>query len=515
MDHDLLEIDIPRLLALYAAHRYTVTQVTQWYLDRIARYNPVYRPIVHLDAARALATARQEDAVAGKALHGPLWGIPIVIKDNTAVAGLITSDGWSGFNLPGKEFIPTVDAPIVANFRAAGAVLLGHSNMPDFAASDTTISSAGGRTGNAYDVRFSPGGSSGGTATAVAANLAVFGQGTDTGNSVRIPAAADSLVGLLPTRGLVSIAGIAPLDWLRDNTGPLARTVTDAAIALDVMAGNLQPDPLDFRTADRAARAQPLPYTAYLERGTLRGKRFGVPAFIFNPPPPLPNAVHNPDIWPLAPATRAAFLKALDQMRAAGATIVIDDQLLAPEFLNLQRTIDTDPYRADGMLAYLRHFGPPSYKTPPEFQLATGISFPARLLAYDDNIPQHTLATDSDRDATFFGPQQKTLAAYDAALARFHLDGFVYPALQMPPNDETPRPGQPESKGPHSSTGWVNFIGVPAIALPGGFYPDGLPFGIELSAARWHDGDLLGFAYAYEQATHNRRPPTLVIVRPR
>ena len=117
--------------------------------------------------------------------------------------------------------------------------------MPDFAASDTNRSTAYGRTGNAYDVRFSPGGSSGGTVTAVTANFALLGNGTDTGNSIRMPAATSAVVGVFPTRGLVSIAGIAPLDWLLDNTGPIARDVTDAAIALDVMAGQ---DPLDPRT---------------------------------------------------------------------------------------------------------------------------------------------------------------------------------------------------------------------------------------------------------------------------
>ena len=123
--------------------------------------------------------------------------------------------------------------------------------MPDLANSDTNRSSSFGRTGNAYDVRFSPGGSSGGVVTAVAANMAVLGNGTDTGNSIRMPAATSALVGVFPTRGLVSIAGIAPLDWLLDNTGPIARTATDAAIALAVMAGE---DPLDPRDG-RARRA--------------------------------------------------------------------------------------------------------------------------------------------------------------------------------------------------------------------------------------------------------------------
>ena len=175
-------------------------------------------------------------------VRGPLWGVPIVTKANTSIKGLVTTDGWEGYKIPGHELIAPKDATIITKLRAAGAIILGQTNMPDFAASDTNRSTAFGRTGNAYDVRFSPGGSSGGTVTAVTSNYAVLGNGTDTGNSIRMPSATSSVVGVFPTRGLVSIAGIAPLDWLLDNTGPIARDVTDAAIALSVMAGE---DPLD------------------------------------------------------------------------------------------------------------------------------------------------------------------------------------------------------------------------------------------------------------------------------
>src|SRR5262249_58442635 len=138
----------------------------------------------------------------------------------------------------------------------------GHTNRPDLAARDTNRSGSFGRRGNAYDVRFSPGGSAGGTVTAVTSNMAILGTGTDTGNSIRMPSATSSVVGIFPTRGLVSIAGIAPLDWLLDNTGPIARTVTDAAVALGVMAGE---DALDPRTVGSAAKAQVGPYTKYLK----------------------------------------------------------------------------------------------------------------------------------------------------------------------------------------------------------------------------------------------------------
>ena len=289
MDRDLMEISVPKLEALYARHTYTVTQVTQWYLDRIERYNGVYKAVERVDREGALSAAAAEDAEtpAKRKMHGPLWGVPIVIKENTSVKGLVTTDGWRGYLIPGHELVAPRDATIVAKLRAAGVIILGQTNMPDFAASDTNRSTAFGRTGNAYDVRFSPGGSSGGTVTAVTANLALLGTGTDTGNSIRMPSSTSAVIGVLPTRGLVSIAGIAPLDWLRDNTGPIARTVTDAAIALSVMAGE---DPLDFRTAGSAEKAQPGPYTQYLKADALRGKRFGVPAFILKDAPGLPAA---------------------------------------------------------------------------------------------------------------------------------------------------------------------------------------------------------------------------------
>src|ERR1700733_7753802 len=282
-DRDLFEITIPQLEQLYRSHKYTVTGVVRWYVARIQKYNGIYRAVQNLDLPGAFATAAREDneAKAGgiNFVRGPLWGVPIVTKANTSIKGLITTDGWKGYMIPGHELVAPKDATIIAKLRAAGAVILGQTNMPDYAASDTNRSTAYGRTGNAYDVRFSPGGSSGGTVTAVTANMAVLGNGTDTGNSIRMPSATSAVVGIFPTRGLVSIAGIAPLDWLLDNTGPIARNVTDATIALTVMAGD---DPLDPVTAGSEAKAQPGPYTQYLNPGALRGKRFAVPAFVLD-----------------------------------------------------------------------------------------------------------------------------------------------------------------------------------------------------------------------------------------
>lgn len=517
MDRDLLEVSVTKLHTLYRTHIYTVRQVTEWYLARIEKYNPTYKPVLELDREGALKRADQEDAevkspvaLAAKLKSQPLWGVPIVIKANTSIEGRITSDGWTGFMQPGHELIAPRDAQIVAHFKSAGAIILGHTNMPDFAASDTNNSSAGGRTGNAYNVRYSPGGSSGGTATAVAANLAVLGQGTDTSNSIRNPASTDSLVGFLPTRGLVSIAGIAPLDWLLDDTGPLARNVTDAAIALEVMAGE---DKLDDRTAGSAAKESPQ-FTRYLKADALKGKRFGVPSFILNNQGTALSSTGATRSLTLRPETKVAFLKAIEGLRAAGATIVEDDTILPSSFEALVRAISTGPYRAEGFEGFLRDFGPVEYKSPAAFEQATGQKLPGFLLGQGrGNAPatsQRRLEDDPKAKETFWDPQAKALSTYNETLERLHLDGMVYPALQMPPNDEiAPQPGGGPSTGPHSNTGWVNRIGVPAVVVPGGFYDDGLPFGLEISGKAWQDGALLGYAYAYEQTTHHRKPPVL------
>jgi Asp-tRNA(Asn)/Glu-tRNA(Gln) amidotransferase A subunit family amidase len=509
IERDLIEVDISRLRQLYATRKYTVTQVTRWYLDRIARYDRVYRAVWHVDAQGAMAAAAALDtAVRNDARRGPLWGVPIVIKANTSVKGLVTSNGWTGYLIPGHELVAPSDATIVSKLRAAGAIILGQTNMPDFAASDTTISSAFGRTGNAYDSRFSPGGSSGGTVTAAAGNFCVLGTGTDTGNSIRMPAATSALVGLLPTRGLVSIAGIHPLDWLLDNAGPIARNVTDVAIALDVMAGE---DPKDFRTRDSAKSRQPAPFTAYLKVDALRGRRFGVPAFTMRPPTPTST---RDDGSVLQPETRALFLKAVDELRAAGAEVVVDEAFLTSDFLGLVSTVNTQPYRGQGVEDFLRDYGPADYHSSLEYAQAVGSPLPlTRGSGGRAGSPneQRRLEGDPQADTTFFEPQRRVLSAYNDALDRLRLDGLVYPAIQMPPNDETlPLREGNRSFGPHSQTSWVNVIGVPAISVPGGFYANGLPFGIEMSAKRWRDGDLLGWAFAYEQATKHRRPPTLV-----
>ena len=527
-DRDLLDVTVPKLEQLYADKRYTVTQVVQWHLDRIDRYNGVYGAIETVLRVSALSEAARLDAAAakgGSAVRGPLWGVPIVIKANTSVQGQVTTAGWEGFTRPGHELIAPKDATIVARLRAAGAIIVGLANMPDLANSDTNRSSSFGRTGNAYDLRFSPGGSSGGVVTAVAANMAVLGNGTDTGNSIRMPAATSALVGVYPTRGLVSIAGIAPLDWLLDNTGPIARTVTDAAIALAVMAGKDALDP-----ATQFAPSTVRTATEGFATASLKGKRFGVPAFIMagsgvpfhgipaGVPEAAADSIRGAANMALRDDTRALFMQAIESLRAAGAEVVVSDSILPPSFAKLASRVSTYAYMRDGTDRFLAIFGPASYRSAAQYQQVVGAPLFVSSIGVEDNfrnmpgvrLDQRVLDTDADAERNFHTPRRAMLAEYIGTLDRLKLDGFVYPAIQMPPPDESmPQDGR-VSEGPHSATSWVNMIGVPAVVVSAGYYANGLPFGLELSARPWGDRELMGIAYAWEQATPPRRAPVLV-----
>jgi amidase len=532
IDRDLLDVTVPQLHRFYVDKKYTVTQVVQWHLDRIDRYNGVYGAIETVFRRDALADAARHDreATPGGDARTPLWGVPVVIKANTSIKGYVTSAGWEGFTREGHELVAPQDATVVTKFRSAGAIVVGHGNMPDLANSDTNRSSSFGRTGNAYDVRFSPGGSSGGVVTAIAANMAVLGNGTDTGNSIRMPAATSALVGVFPTRGLVSIAGIAPLDWLLDNTGPIARTATDAAIALAVMAGADPLDPPTMGSRDSVQRPALEPRLAADAVNALKGKRFGVPAFILagdgvpfhgiaaGVPEPAAEQLRAAANVPLRPETRAMFMKAVEALRSSGAEVFFDDNILPAAFAKTASRVSTYAYVQDGTNRFLAAFGPAAYHSAADYLRAVGAPlFPSSIgtergfqNAGGVRIEQRTLDADPDAERIYHVPRRAMLAAYLEPLDQRKLDGYVYPAIQMPPPDETMAQEGKLSDGPHSATSWVNMIGVPAVVVPAGFYASGLPFGLEFSARPWTDGELLAIAYAWEQATHLRKPPTLV-----
>jgi Asp-tRNA(Asn)/Glu-tRNA(Gln) amidotransferase A subunit family amidase len=276
------------------------------------------------------------------------------------------------------------------------------------------------------------------------------------------------------------------------------------------MAGE---DLRDFRTKDSTTQAQPGPYASFARTDALNGKRFGVPAFIVRA---ASGSATGDDALTLQPETRELFMKALDGLRAAGATVVFDDAILPASFLGLVHGVNTQPYRGEGTETFLRDYGPAEYHSAAEYAQAVGSPLPPMVRGVtaapqpSAANAQRVLENDPAAEATFWQPQRKALAAYEDALDRFQLNGMVYPALQMPPNDELlPLLEGRRSNGPHSQTAWVNPLGVPAVSVPGGFYANGLPFGLEFSARRWKDGDLMGWAFAYEQATKHRRAPVL------
>ncbi|HEX9577827.1 MAG TPA: amidase family protein, partial [Myxococcales bacterium] len=274
------EASVAQLQAAMAVGVLTSRELTQHYLDRIARYDkagPKLNAFLLLNP-RALAEADALDQErARKGARGPLHGIPVVLKDNMNTKDLPTTGGSIAF--AGAQ--PQEDAFVVAKLRQAGAVLLGKGNLHELARAGTTVSSLGGQTLNPYDLARTPGGSSGGPAAAVAANMAAVSLGSDTVNSIRSPASACDLVGLRPTRGLVSRSGIIPAALTQDMAGPITRTVADAAAVLEAIQGF---DPKDGTTD--AVRGKDLPdYAASLDKSGLRGARIGVLRSFFGQKP--------------------------------------------------------------------------------------------------------------------------------------------------------------------------------------------------------------------------------------
>ena len=310
----VVELTAERIAADYAAERYTAVDLTLAFLDRIGRYEDRYNAFISMNP-EALSIAEDLDLEYLRVgPRGPMHGVPVVVKDNIDYGGLVTTAGYSGFQSAagGIDMVPDDDAATVNRLREAGAIILGKTNLPDFAGDGTrTRSSVAGVTLNAYDVTRAPGGSSGGTATAVNASFAVLGLGTETGGSIQNPAAAQGLVGVKPTYGLVPLEGVVPIDGTyRDVVGPIARSVHDAAMALDVLAG---PTAEDLATFAAVGHIPDEGYLAALSTTALRGKRFGLVGMGWR------------ESWlPLEPETEALYRDAIEALRSRGAEVVED-----------------------------------------------------------------------------------------------------------------------------------------------------------------------------------------------
>jgi Asp-tRNA(Asn)/Glu-tRNA(Gln) amidotransferase A subunit family amidase len=477
----VVETTIREIHQAFRENRLTCEQLVNIYLQRIQKYDKstLLNAITAINP-KAIDRARQLDEEfrrTGKLR--PLHGITVVVKDNIETKDMPTTAGSEAL----KDFIPPDDAYIVRKLREAGAIILAKSNMAEWAFSPyITQSGTAGITRNPYDLNRVPAGSSGGTAAAVAANFVTVGLGTDTGNSVRGPSSHCCLVGLRPTLGLVSRDGIIPLYLRNDTAGPMCRTVEDVARILDVIAGY---DPADPLTA-MAKGKKPPSYTQFLDKNGLQGARIGVFRFYTD----LPTA----DLQVVA-----LFEKALEDMKKQGAVVI--DPFVIPYFGELTRNLWCDTFRYD-LNQYLQSLG----KSAPIKNLLEvynkglfSLYIRHRLVRALDQPSDKVPCQDIYHEPRNIAFRQAVLNA----MAEQGVDFIIYPTWNNPPR----KLGDLRSPAGDNSQLIPPHTGFPAITVPMGFTYKNLPAGIQIVGRLFSEPELIKVAYAYEQATHHRRPP--------
>src|SRR6266550_2933959 len=494
----LEEATISDLQTGMAAGRLTARSITKAYLDRIAeldRKGPTLRHVIETNPdALAIADALDRERKAGK-VRGPLHGIPILLKDNVDTADRMTTTAGS-LALAGS--IPLQDSFIAAKLRAAGAILLGKANLSEWANFRSTHSTSGwsgrgGQAKNPYVLDRNPCGSSSGSGGAVAANLCAAAIGTETDGSIVCPSSANGIVGIKPTLGLLSRSGIIPIAHSQDTAGPMTRTLRDAVIMLGVLAG---PDPADPATLASRARGQVTDYTKYLDPNGLRGARIGVPRAKF---------------FGYSDVTDKAINDAIAVMKAQGAVIVDPANIeTAGKFDDSEFDVLLYEFKAD-LNNYLASLGP---KAP--------VKSLQEIIAFND--------AHKDQEMPWFGQEIMTQAqakgplsekkyidelasnlkmsrtdGIDATINKYKLDALVAP---------TGGPAWPTDliNGDHFSGGSSTpaaVAGYPNINVPAGFSHN-LPIGISFFGRAFSEPALIRIAYAYEQATKHRKPPTFI-----
>ncbi|GLK17238.1 amidase [Herbiconiux flava] len=491
---DVVDLGISDVLAQLEAGTTTSVALTQEYLDRIAAYDDPYADQPGLAAVilanpEALATAAELDAerAAGE-LRGPLHGVPILVKDNYATFDMPTTAGSASLH----TYQTKVDSTAVERLRAAGAIIIAKTNMAEFAWHGTfTLSSERGRTNNPYNQLNSASGSSGGTGAAVAASYAPAGLGTDSCGSIVGPSAHQSLVGYRPTMGLTSVAGIVPLSVRQDVSGPMTKTVTDAALLMEVLAGY---DPADPQTVIANEQSTDR-YVEGLSDTALEGKRIGYVKWDFEEDPARPGLAE----------TTALVDQAVADLEAQGAEIVevpqfsrdfVSTVLKSGGWMDMQSSIDTFFATTDA--------------TWPE-GLAE-LTEPADALTFSDVIADGKSSLEQGDIDYFTSFPDFPNEAYETAVAeqdagkaamdRFFVDNDL-DALAMP------------TSATSATTDWAGTTfcdvgantGVPTVSLPAGFTSTGAAVGLELAAPRSADAALLAMSYDYEQATLHRVAP--------
>jgi Asp-tRNA(Asn)/Glu-tRNA(Gln) amidotransferase A subunit family amidase len=384
---------------------------------------------------------------------------------------------------------PPADAFVVGRLRKAGAIILSKSNMHEFALSGTTVSSLGGQTLDAYDPTRTPGGSSGGTGVAVAANLAIAGTGSDTVNSIRSPASANAVIGIRPTKGLLSRSGIMPVSETQDAIGLIARTVTDAARLLEVMAGYDQNDPSTAWSVGNT----PTGYVQFLKPYGLRGARIGL----------LKTMMGNGHEHQEVNGVMAAAIAAL---KGGGAEVIeVDAPALDANKLNTDNDVQKYEFKAL-MNAYLSTIPNAPAKSLAEI-IASGKFHKPSLEKFLLSAEGFANGMEEPDYKERLLRNQRTRQALVSVFAEHRLDALVYPLQKrlVVPLTEL---NQADRNGILASV-----TGFPAITVPAGFSqptataPLGVPVGMDILGRPWSEGRLIELAYGFEQAVHARKPP--------
>ena len=481
---------LSQLAADIQAKTITSEALTQAFLDRIAAVDdggPTLNAVLALNP-NALADAKALDAelAAGKS-RGPLHGVPVLLKDNIETAELATTAGSLALqdNKTGR------DAPLVARLRAAGAVILGKTNLSEWAnfrsnGSSSGWSAVGGLTKNPHVLDRNACGSSSGSGAAMAAGLAGATVGTETDGSIVCPSSNNGVVGLKPTVGLIPRTYIVPISATQDTAGPMALSVTDAAIMLNVMAGS---DPSDPATAQ--ADAHKTDYTTALDANALQGKRIGVARFLAG----------------YHPATDAAFEAALEQLKAAGAELVeIKDFPARREASAAEFTVLLTEFKA-GLNAYLAGTPEAVKSRTLDDLIAFNKATPAEMEFFNQDLFEEAAKAPAPTDKAYL--DAKATAArltgkegIDKLLADNRIVAIVAP---------TGGPAWTTDlvTGDHflgSSSSLAAVAGYPHITVPMGDIRD-LPVGLSFFGAAWSEPTLIGLAYAFEQKTHARKTP--------
>lgn len=488
----LEETTIETVHGALRAGQITVRELVAAYLRRIETHDQQGAALnaVVTTNPRALAEAAALDESFGRSgqLQGALHGIPVLLKDNIDTADLPTSYGSVAF----ATHLPPRDATVVTRLRAAGAIVLGKTTLPDFATSWWAYSSRSGETRNPYDTACDPGGSSAGTGAAIAANFATVGLGTDCGGSIRVPSSHCGLVGIRSTPGVISRAGSSPLVFFQDTVGPMTRSVADAVTVFDALAGY---DPADSLSVNYSIARAPRSYAAQLDRDGLRGARLGL----------VTNAL-GADSDPHAAPVNQIVREAVSALRDAGALV------MSVEIADLYRQlVDTSLY-VNCSKADLNAF------------LAARPQAPLRTLQQIFETRQYHPMLDL-LDACVVGPEQpeydpqyfRRLAAREAfqrqltnLMAANGLDALIFPDVQVP----APTREQIDTKVWTTLTYPTNTLiasqsWLPAITVPAGAVAGRLPVGLEFMGRPYDEPTLFRLAYAFEQATRHRRAPRL------